>query len=38
MDGNTTKKGGNADASVVSNGLNQEKEEEVKFVYAVVPD
>lgn len=29
--------GGN-DASVVSNGQGLEKEEEVKFVYAVVPD
>ena len=29
---------GNNDASVVSNGQAQEKEEEVKFVYAVVPD
>jgi hypothetical protein len=34
-----TKKPGANDASVVSNGgQNPEKEEEVKFVYAIVPD
>lgn len=32
------KKSGAMDASVVSNGLNAEKEDEVKFVYAIVPD